>query len=121
MPSVPETKSRPLREPLGALGLVKDADSFLQIALVRLDLLFERDPLKRKELEGREHLLEEVEGMDWPPPATATAARAFAREPDRAEAMGGALDLAFGDITALHRIRATGGIRSSGSRRIAGA
>jgi len=76
----------PQREPLGGLRLVQDLDSFLQVALLRLDLVFEKDPARRRKLERLEGLLVAMEEMDWPavpaghrtlPPDPATVARTF--------------------------------------------
>ncbi|BDU72570.1 hypothetical protein [Mesoterricola silvestris] len=55
--------------PSPRLELFQDPDAFLQLALVRLDLLFEADPARRKQLRELEQVLEGLE-WDWPlPPA----------------------------------------------------
>lgn len=65
----PLDPGRPKRATLGELGVIPDADAFFRLALLKLDLLFERDPARRRRIQSQERLLEEVEAMDWPEPA----------------------------------------------------
>jgi hypothetical protein len=66
LPSPPPPPPRSRRATIGELGLLPDADGFLRLALLRLDLLFERDPSRQGRLHRMERMLEEVDAMDWP-------------------------------------------------------
>jgi hypothetical protein len=69
-PTRKEVRAHARRDTLHDLRLVQDTDGFLELALLRLELLFEWDPFRRQLLQAQERTLEEVEGMDWPrPPA----------------------------------------------------
>ncbi|GEM_PF-6494607 len=85
------------------LGLLQEHDGFLELALVKLDLLFEREPGRRKKLLGMEQILEEMERMDWP----VAPVRRFTRPRggDRGVQTTGAVELAADDLYVPNRIR----------------
>jgi hypothetical protein len=93
----------PARVPLGELGLLQDPDDFLQLALVRLELLFEWDPLIKQHLEGLEEILEDLEGLGWP--TVPARLRGLSDRVDYGRVFGNSEELASGDLPVGDRPR----------------
>lgn len=88
--------------PPSSLGLFQDPDAFLQLALLRLDLLFEADPSRRRKLQDLERVLEDLE-WDWPLPPAQRIHRAGIL--DLREVFRNAVELTAGDIPFRGRAR----------------
>jgi hypothetical protein len=102
-----------MRETLESLRLVQDYDGFAHMALVQLDLLFERDLAKRNTLRSLEQVLEEMDGLDWPAPPAPALGGAVPRDPDGSPRP--IAEIAFGDLPSPRRPPRGAG-RATGSR-----
>ena len=91
----------------------EDYDGFVQMALVQLDLLFERDPAVRARLKTLEQLLKEVDGMDWPSPPAMSLSKA--KSLNLEAVLRDHPELACGDFPCKVRPKASAG-RTTGSR-----
>jgi hypothetical protein len=104
------------REVLEALGLNQDFDGFLKLALVRLELLFEKDGARRLMLMRTEEGLADLEALAWPAPSTHRIRQARPEAVD-AQTMG-SVELAPGDLLSKPVSGTDAAVRRSGSWRL---
>jgi hypothetical protein len=104
------------RETLEALGLNQDFDGFLNLALVRLELLFEKDGARHRKLLGLEAVLEEVEALAWP--AGPARGATWPRPATSGLAAASNVELVQGDLVSKSRTYVDAAIRRSGARRL---
>jgi hypothetical protein len=99
LPSRTPSPSRSRRDTLQSLRLAQDHDGFLQMALLKLDLIFETDPIKRRNLLSQERVLEDMEIMDWPVAPPQRSSKAV----DLGAVIRNSVELAAGDFPSRSR------------------
>lgn len=109
-PGPVRTQAASNRGILEELRLVEDSDAFLHLALLKLDLLFEKDPARQRMLHGMEQTLEEVERMDWPASPAFRASRTKTLDLD--SLFRNTAELAQGDLPGKGKTQAS--IRRTG-------